>query len=577
MSPTDIELQAKFADPKTYEGWTKEDWDEARETCLPEDAPTNKDGYSVPIEYFKYDIDWRRGVREFQEDLGEGRYEPEWQAQAHQAMDERARGDFDKFKEQEFEEFWGQKQRTPWTDLAGEAAQIKLQELAEQRYIREGDIFSYVRLIKSGNDKILVEKDARVAKIEGGALTMAIPPGRLKFARHLPTPKPTPAKGVEGSGTQDIESAEINSGHKADTKSAALQPNGNSTTHPEPETFMGQKPASTQYNDLDAVKKEQPDSVSGNEAVYGTGSEEVVNGDGEASKQNDPADSSAKTPHDGTEQTDTKDDIARSRPDGLTTAENGTSGSDGVPKDTSGGTAQNNGLEHSTLENVPSTHQSDGIPEHQTSPSADTKSQSKDIHSTTHNPPTNPSHPLEDVILHTTTSLTDLERRFVEIDGRLDPKDHRCANPWKMMRGKRNEQDLGTLFEMREEYYVSKSNRTVKMPKEQVDAAKGKGKVKTAGATGGVKSAQQRGAETKARKKAEAAAAAAASAAEGGTTPVKKTANTPKKTTEVAGKMGAKRTSPDADDDDDADSGSEELMGTPQVTKSGRQVKKRRM
>lgn len=577
MSPTDVELQAKFADPKTYEGWTKEDWDEAWETCLPEDAPTNKDGYSVPIEYFKYNIDWRRGVREFQEDLGEGRYEPEWQAQAHRAMEERARGDFDKFKEQEFEEFWGQKQRTPWTDLAGEAAQIKLQELAEQRYIREGDIFSYVRLIKLGSDKILVEKDARVAKIEGGALTMAIPPGRLKFARHLPTPKPTPVKGVENPGTQGIESAEISLGHTGDTNSAGLQPNGNSTTHPEPETSITQKPASTQYNDLDSVKKEQSDSVSGNAAVYGIGSEKVVNGEGGASKRNDPGDSSAKSPHDGTEQTDTKDDIASSQPNGLTTAENGNPGTDGVPRDISGGTVQNNGLEHPTSDNMPPIHQSNGTPQPQTSPSADTQSQPKATDPTTHKTPTTPSHPLEDVILHTTTSLTDLERRFVEIDGRLDPKDHRCANPWKMMRGKRNEQDLGTLFEMREEYYVWKSNRTVKMPKEQVEAAngKGEGKGKTAGATEGVKSAQQRGAETKARKKAEAAAAAAA-AAEEGTALGKKTVNAPRKT-EAAGKMGAKRTSPDADDDDDADSDSEEVVGTPQVTKSGRQVKKRKM
>ena len=512
-------------------------------------------------------------MREFQEDLGEGRYEPEWQAQAHQAMEERARGDFDKFKEQEFEEFWGQKQRTPWTDLAGEAAQIKLQELAEQRYIREGDIFSYVRLIKSGNDKILVEKDARVAKIEGGALTMAIPPGRLKFARHLPTPKPTPMKDIRDPSSQEVGGAEISPEH---TISAGLQSNGNSVTGPKHDTSMAKKPASTTCSALDAVKKEGSVSVPGNEALHDTGSNEVVNGDGEAFKQNDPADSSVTIGHDATDQTDTKDEIARTRPDGLTTAENGVSGSEGVPGDTIGEIAQDNGLEPSTSENMPSNNQSNGTPRPQTSPFADTKVQPKDIPSTTHNPPPTPSHPLEDVILHTTTSLTDLERRFVEIDGRLDPKDHRCANPWKMMRGKRNEQDLGTLFEMREEYYVWKSNRMVKMPKEQVEAAKGKGKGKPVG-TGGVKSAQQKGAETKARKKAEAAAAAAA--AEGANMQAKKTAKTIGKKTEVSGRMGAKRTSPDADDDDDddADSDSEEVMGTPQVTKSGRQVKKRRM
>lgn len=575
MSPTDLELQAKFADPKTYENWTKEDWDEARRTCLPEEAPTSKvDGYSVPIEYFKYDIDWRRGVREFQEDLGEGRYEPEWQAQAHQAMEERARGDFDNFKEREFEEFWGQKQRRPYFP-AGEAAQIKLQELAEQRYIREGDIFSYVRLIRSGKDKILVEKDARVVKIEGAALTMAIPPGRLKFARHLPTPKTTPMKGVKDPSTQEHEDGEISLEHGADTNSPGLQSNGNPTTHPKPVTSMAQNPAGTKCSALDGMKKEPSASVSGNEALHGIGSEEVVSGNVEVSKQTDPADSSPKISHDASDQMDTKDDIARIQRDWLTTAENGTSASAGVPRDPLGGSAEDTGLQPSNLENLLSTKQSRGTPEHQ---SADHRGKSRDTHSITNHHPTSPSHPLEDVLLHTTTNLTDLERRFVEIDGRLDPKEHRCFNPWLLIRGKRNEQDLGTLFEMREEYYVWKSNRMVKMPKEQVEAAKGKGKgkgtVKVAG-TGGVKSKQQKGAETKARMKAE--AAAAAMAAEGSTTPAKKTPTTVRTKTGMVGKTGAKRTSPGTDDDDDADSDSEEVMGTPQMTRSGRQVKKRKV
>lgn len=130
---------------------------------LPEDAPYAEDGYSVPIEYFKYNPDWRRCVREFQEDLGAGRYEPEWQAEAAQAMEERANGDFDKFKEDAFEEFWGQKQKMDHHAVAGESANIKLDELIEHGVVRLGDHLSYKRVFGKGKGALLIEKDAEVS------------------------------------------------------------------------------------------------------------------------------------------------------------------------------------------------------------------------------------------------------------------------------------------------------------------------------------------------------------------------------------------------------------------------------
>jgi len=112
--------------------------------------------------YFKYNPDWRRVVREWQEDLGAGRYEPAWLEAAAQAMEERANGDFDGHKEEQFESFWGQKQKLPSTALAGESTNIKLQELAENGVFKVGDCFSYARVIASGPSKIMIEKEAKV-------------------------------------------------------------------------------------------------------------------------------------------------------------------------------------------------------------------------------------------------------------------------------------------------------------------------------------------------------------------------------------------------------------------------------
>ena len=67
--------------------------------------------------------------------------------------------------------------------------------------------------------------------------------------------------------------------------------------------------------------------------------------------------------------------------------------------------------------------------------------------------------PLNDVILLEMKNLKQLNDKIIELDGRLDPKNQKEApavSPWKLIRAKRNNQDLGTLFEMREDFYVYK-------------------------------------------------------------------------------------------------------------------------
>ncbi len=158
------DLHAELSDPKTYNAFTKSDWEDLRE-ILPSDVPINPDGYSIPIAFFKYDPDFRRGIREFQEDLSSGRLDPKWQADAAQAMEERARGKFDAYKENQFEAFWGQKQKLSHDALAGESTKIKLDLLIQNNIFKVGDYFSYSRVVGRGKSGVLVEKDCKVSEI----------------------------------------------------------------------------------------------------------------------------------------------------------------------------------------------------------------------------------------------------------------------------------------------------------------------------------------------------------------------------------------------------------------------------
>lgn len=71
----------------------------------------------------------------------------------------------------------------------------------------------------------------------------------------------------------------------------------------------------------------------------------------------------------------------------------------------------------------------------------------------------------EEDILHSISSLTQLESKIVDIDGRFNSKEIGVQNAWKNFRGIRNHQDLGSLFEMREEFFVYKHPKIVKEPK----------------------------------------------------------------------------------------------------------------
>lgn len=128
--------------------------------------------------------------------------DPKWQAQAAAAMEMRAAGEFDDFKEQEYEAFWGQKQELPQRVLAGDASRVRLEEMVNAGVFKVGDVWSYSRAF--GRRKAtLVEKEVTVSlpvpsfpcklssslltlpiqigQIQNGLLVFLIPPGQHKY------------------------------------------------------------------------------------------------------------------------------------------------------------------------------------------------------------------------------------------------------------------------------------------------------------------------------------------------------------------------------------------------------------
>ena len=121
----------------------------------------NEDG-SIPQSFLKYDPDWRNALHQFQVDLKAGRYDPAWLEEAALAMEERAAGVFDSFKETEFEEFWGQKQKVK-RHLSGETASLKLVDLIGANLFQVGDVWSYTRKFgKSTSERVHIEKECKV-------------------------------------------------------------------------------------------------------------------------------------------------------------------------------------------------------------------------------------------------------------------------------------------------------------------------------------------------------------------------------------------------------------------------------
>lgn len=105
---------------------------------------------------------FRADISMFQDDLSEGRLDPDWQRDGLVAMERRARGDFDAWKEKEVESFWGQKQKLSYDVLAGESSKVKLETLVAAGCWEVGDVWLYTRTFGKGKHAVVVEKEATV-------------------------------------------------------------------------------------------------------------------------------------------------------------------------------------------------------------------------------------------------------------------------------------------------------------------------------------------------------------------------------------------------------------------------------
>lgn len=118
---------------------------------------------SIPAAFLKYDNDWRNGLRLFQEDLGAGRLKPAWLKEAAEAMEARARGDYDKWKDEQYESFWGQKQKLQSRVYAQGSSRMTMVTLVSRGILLAGDVWCYSRtILRPGQPSILMEKEVTV-------------------------------------------------------------------------------------------------------------------------------------------------------------------------------------------------------------------------------------------------------------------------------------------------------------------------------------------------------------------------------------------------------------------------------
>ncbi|KAJ3038093.1 hypothetical protein HDV00_000976 [Rhizophlyctis rosea] len=120
---------------------------------------------SIPPKFLKYNHNLEECIESFQELLGLGYYEPDQQELMLKDV-EKTKMDYDAWKEEHFEEVWGEKLDPELTDAIAEAAKsIDLAELFRARVLVGGDVLRFrKRFVKKG---ILVEKDVKIMESDG--------------------------------------------------------------------------------------------------------------------------------------------------------------------------------------------------------------------------------------------------------------------------------------------------------------------------------------------------------------------------------------------------------------------------
>ncbi|KAK6510707.1 hypothetical protein TWF506_009809 [Arthrobotrys conoides] len=158
---------------------------------------------------------FRSAFAELQEDLDSGSYEPAYIRKAEEALNLRVGSmadAVDNMKNNEFEEYWGQKQAVFFGD-AGQSAGITLYELCQQKMLKPGDVFEYKRSFQGG---IVVEKVCEFDSVElaeaslgvkkkrdACIMTFRYPGGTRKFL--VGNKKDDPGEGTSAKAAEEAE------------------------------------------------------------------------------------------------------------------------------------------------------------------------------------------------------------------------------------------------------------------------------------------------------------------------------------------------------------------------------------
>ncbi|KAI4102652.1 MAG: hypothetical protein LQ345_007363 [Seirophora villosa] len=419
---------------------------------LPSHLELNEDG-SIPTSFWKHSSEFRLDCRNLQEDLRSGRMDPEWQRQAAQAMEERAAGKFDDFKEREFEEYWGQKQKVDSTVLAGNASRVKLDELLREGLFKMGDMWCFDYTWGRGADAIRVEKECKIVEIDGKSITLAIPSRQLKFARRL-------------DQTTSPEKDETTTSHQSAIAPKTQTVDGKDTSMQEFAMINGD--AEIQERSTFIPKTDSAKEV-GEDARRSTEIHNAVHpADQEAATENR-VESANVTDIVRTEPLASTQESAPSLLRESSTVSSELSDPPPSPEEAASSTQPTVDGDPdpfpATTEHIP-TFDDHTDPLSATAESRPTVTGDPDsLPAAREYKPTVNDHPDPlsaateyDVVLYTTTGMWELEKQIVKIDGRAKPGS-RTASTWRAIRCRRNEQDMGSLFEIRDEYYAYKINK----------------------------------------------------------------------------------------------------------------------
>lgn len=340
-------------------------------------------------------------------------------------MKERAAGKYDAWKEKEFEQFWGQKQKLGNDAFAGEASQVKLDTLVERGVFLKGDVWRYERSIyvtdEDGNKStLLIEKEVKVVDIVGSTLTFAIPSGqRVIFPHHIEIPEENiaavapqsqlPPRSANGKTGRDEPSNEAPP--KRETRSSKRRTSARQAgSRKRPQRGQKAEDETPEAVMSDQNDQELPKATEGsNSPAEGTDPVSVPVDNGADTTTNAEKQDQAKdeTPIINSTESDNSKDAAQS-------TENKADGSE-----------QNQAPD----ENQPET------PQKPISLLPGTPASIDDI-----------------ILMPNITKPNSLETHILAIDGRR--KGIRNVNSWKAFRCYRNNQDIGNLWEVRQDWYL---------------------------------------------------------------------------------------------------------------------------